>query len=93
MRLTFWGNPRIRHSLLGESERKNLSQMAEDTVDVSSHSLRHFLVRAAWGEHEINDRRLEVMKSCRQTKPSTGFSLIIDDSGHRKSGCLLRPIR
>ena len=26
------------------------------------------------------------MKSCRQTKPSTGFSLIIDDSGHRKSG-------
>ncbi|NES81842.1 MAG: hypothetical protein F6K10_10795 [Moorea sp. SIO2B7] len=25
------------------------------------------------------DRRLEVMKSCRQRKPSTGFSLIIDD--------------
>ena len=72
--------------LLGESERKNLSQIAEDTVDVSYHSLRHFLVRAFWGEQEINDRRLEVMKSCRQTKPSTGFSLIIDDSGHRKSG-------
>jgi SRSO17 transposase len=72
--------------LLGESERKNLSQIAEDTVDVSYHSLRHFLVRASWGEQEINDRRLEVMKSCRQTKPSTGFSLIIDDSGHRKSG-------
>jgi SRSO17 transposase len=72
--------------LLGESERKNLSQMAEDTVDVSYHSLRHFLVRASWDEQEINNRRLEVMKSCRQTKPSTGFSLIIDDSGHRKSG-------
>ncbi len=72
--------------LLGESERKNLSQIAEDTVDVSYHSLRHFLVRASWGEQEINDRRLEGMKSCRQTKPSTGFSLIIDDSGHRKSG-------
>ena len=72
--------------LLGESERKNLSQIAEDTVDVSYHSLRHFLVRASWGEQQINDRRLEVMKSCRQTKPSTGFSLIIDDSGHRKSG-------
>ncbi len=40
--------------LLGESERKNLSQMAEDTVDVSYHSLRHFLVRASWGEQEIN---------------------------------------
>jgi SRSO17 transposase len=72
--------------LLGESERKNLSQIAEDTVDVSYHSLRHFLVRASWQEQKINDRRLEVMKSCRQTKPSTGFSLIIDDSGHRKSG-------
>ena len=72
--------------LLGESERKNLSQIAEDTVDVSYHSLRHFLVRASWGEQEINDRRLEVMKSCRQTQAATGFSLIIDDSGHRKSG-------
>ena len=72
--------------LLGESERKNLSQIAEDAVDVSYHSLRHFLVRASWGEQKINDRRLEVMKSCRQTQPSTGFSLIIDDSGHRKSG-------
>jgi SRSO17 transposase len=72
--------------LLGESERKNLSQIAEDTVDVSYHSLRHFLVRASWGEEQINARRLEVMASCRQTKPSSGFSLIIDDSGHRKSG-------
>ena len=72
--------------LLGESERKNLSQIAEDTVDVSYHSLRHFLVRASWSEAEINARRLEVMESCRQTKLPTGFSLIIDDSGHRKSG-------
>jgi SRSO17 transposase len=72
--------------LLGESERKNLSQIAEDTVDVSDHSLRHFLVRASWGEQQINNRRLEVIKSCRQTKPSSSFSLIIDDSGHRKSG-------
>jgi len=72
--------------LLGESERKNLSQIATDTVDASYHSLRHFLVRANWAEQEINDRRLEVMKSCRQTKPSSSFALIIDDSGHRKSG-------
>ncbi len=76
----------IKGGLLGESERKNLSQIAEDTVDVSYHSLRHFLVRASRGEQDINDRRLKVMASCRQTKPSTGFSLIVDDSGHRKSG-------
>ncbi len=27
------------------------------------------------------------MNQCSQTKISRGFSLIVDDSGHRKSGC------
>ena len=35
---------------------------------------------------ELNQRRLEVMNQCRPTKINRGFSLIIDDSGHRKSG-------
>lgn len=26
------------------------------------------------------------MRSCRQTTPSRNFTLIVDDSGHRKSG-------
>ena len=42
-------------------------------------------MRASWDEQQINNSRLEVMTSCRPTQPSTGFSLIIDDSGHRKS--------
>jgi SRSO17 transposase len=37
---------------------------------------------------ELNQRRLEVMNQCRQTKINRGFSLIVDDSGHRKSGNL-----
>lgn len=72
--------------LLGESERKNLSQLASNAVDVSYHSLRHFAVRAKWDSREINERRLQVMNRCRQTKIPRGFSLIVDDSGHRKSG-------
>jgi SRSO17 transposase len=64
--------------LLGESERKNLSQLAQNAVDVSYHSLRHFAVRANWSEQEINERRLQVMNSCRQTKIPHGFSLIVD---------------
>jgi SRSO17 transposase len=36
--------------------------------------------------NEVNQRRLDVMNQCNQTKISRGFSLIIDDSGHRKSG-------
>jgi len=72
--------------LLGESQRKNLSQIAQDMIDVSYHSLRHFLVRAKWSASDINERRLQVMEKTRQTRISSGFSLIVDDSGHRKSG-------
>lgn len=41
---------------------------------------------APWDEIKRNNRRLEVMRCCRQTTPSRGFTLIVDDSGHRKSG-------
>lgn len=72
--------------LLGESERKNLSQMAENAIGVEYHQLHHFLTEAPWSSSQINERRLEVMSKCSQTRISRGFSLIIDDSGHRKSG-------
>jgi SRSO17 transposase len=72
--------------LLGESERKNLSQMAANSVGVTYHKLHHFLTEAPWSAMALNQRRLEVMNQCRQTKINRGFSLIIDDSGHRKSG-------
>ena len=72
--------------LLGESERKNLSQIANNTVDVSYHSLRHFAVRADWEANQVNNRRIDVINACRQTRPSSSASLLLDDSGHRKSG-------
>jgi hypothetical protein len=72
--------------LLGESERKNLKQMATNAVGVTYHKLHHFLTAAPWSFSELNQRRLEVMNQCRQTKINQGFSLIVDDSGHRKSG-------
>lgn len=72
--------------LLGESERKNLSQMAENAVGVTYHRLHHFLTEAPWSSSQVNQRRLEIMNKCSQTRISRGFSLIIDDSGHRKSG-------
>ena len=37
-------------------------------------------------QQRLRSRRLEVMNKCSQTKFSRGFSLIVDDSGHRKSG-------
>ncbi len=72
--------------LLGESERKNLFQIAENAIDVNYHQLHHFLTEAPWSDFKINERRLEIMNKCSQTRISRGFSLIIDDSGHRKSG-------
>ena len=72
--------------LLGESERKNLKQMATNAVGVTYHKLHHFLTAAPWSFSELNQRRLEVMNQCRQTKINQGFSLIVDDSGQRKSG-------
>lgn len=72
--------------LLGESERKNLSQMASNAIGVEYHQLHHFLTEAPWSDSKFNERRLEIMNKCSQTRISRGFSLIIDDSGHRKSG-------
>src|ERR687885_2640967 len=72
--------------LLGESERKNLSQMANNAVGVTYHRLHHFLTEAPWSAPEVNERRLQVMNKCSQTKISRGFTLIVDDSGHRKRG-------
>ncbi|MDV2997116.1 MAG: IS701 family transposase ISNpu7 [Chroococcidiopsis sp. SAG 2025] len=45
-----------------------------------------FSQQCPWDEVKLNNRRLEVMHQCRQTTPSQGFTLIVDDSGHRKSG-------
>ena len=74
--------------LLGESERKNIFQMSSNAVGVTYHKLHHFLTEAPWSAAQINERRLQVMASCRQTKIASGFTLIVDDSGHRKSGTL-----
>ncbi len=72
--------------LLGESKRKNLTQIARDSVGVTYHRLHHFLTEAPWSAEQINERRLQIMNKCNQTSINSGFSLIVDDSGHPKSG-------
>lgn len=88
-----WRNPSqkkgFRHylgGLLGESERKNLTQMSNNAIGVVYHQLHHFLTEATWDALKVNERRLQIMQQCSQTKVRKGFTLIIDDSGHRKSG-------
>jgi SRSO17 transposase len=74
--------------LLGESERKNLTQMANNAVGVVYNRLHHFLTESPWSDRQVNECRLPVMNQCRQTQILGGFALIVDDSGHRKSGNL-----
>ncbi len=59
--------------------------MADNAVGVVYNRLHHFLTEAPWSYYQINECRLQVMNQCSQTRISRGFSLILDDSGHRKS--------
>ena len=43
--------------LWGESERKNLKQMATNAVGVTYHKLHDFLTAAPWSFSELNQRR------------------------------------
>jgi SRSO17 transposase len=43
--------------LLGESKRKNLYQIASDSVEVTYHKLNHFVTEATWSADKINERR------------------------------------
>ena len=43
--------------LLGESERKNLTQMSNNAVGVGYHQLHHFLTEAAWDAQKVNERK------------------------------------
>ena len=87
-----WKNPPqrtgFRHylgGLLGESERKNISQMANNSIGVVYNRLHHFIADSPWEASQINQRRLQIINKRSQTKFKKGFSLILDDSGHRKS--------
>ena len=43
--------------LLGERERKNLTQMSTNAVGVVYHQLHHFLTEAAWDAQKVNERK------------------------------------
>lgn len=72
--------------LLGESKRKNIAQMTDNIIGSSYHNVHHFLSKSKWSASQVNERRLQLMNKCNQTRIRNDFSLIIDDSGHRKSG-------
>jgi hypothetical protein len=72
--------------LLSEGSRKNISVIAASTIGVGYYNLHHFIHDSPWNSEELNDRRLAVLWQVRQTRPRQDFKLIIDDSGHRKSG-------
>jgi SRSO17 transposase len=59
--------------------------MVNNAVGVVYSHLHHFLSESKEAT-EIDDRRLKVTNQCDRTKINKEFCLIVDDSGHRKSG-------
>lgn len=78
----------FRHPERGIIRRKRAEKPVPNrkAIGVNYHRLHHFLTEAPWSASQVKERRLQVMNKCSQTRNSRGFSLIIDDSGHRKSG-------
>jgi SRSO17 transposase len=72
--------------LLSENHRKNVAAIASATVGTAYYNLHHFLHDSPWDAEALNNQRIDVIWQCRQARPAPGFKLIIDDSGHRKSG-------
>ena len=72
--------------LLGESKRKNIAQITNNIIGSSYHNIHHFISESSWSVEKINERRLDIINKRNQTGIRNGFSLIIDDSGPRKSG-------
>ena len=72
--------------VLGESQRKNIAQMTNNIIGESYNNIYHFITFSAWDEQLVNERCLQIMNKGNQTRIRNGFSLIIDDNGHRKSG-------
>jgi len=48
--------------------------MSNNAVGVVYHSFHHFLTEATWDLEKVNDRRLQVMQQCSQTKINRGFT-------------------
>ncbi|MGK7934440.1 MAG: IS701 family transposase [Xenococcaceae cyanobacterium] len=72
--------------LLGESKRKNIVQITDNIVGSSYHNVHHFVGKSKWNTDDVNERRLQIMNKRNQTRIRNGFTLIVDDSGHVKSG-------
>ena len=60
--------------------------MTNNIIGALYDKIYHFISFSTWDEQLINERCLHIMNQDNQTKIRNGFSLIIDDSEHRKSG-------
>ena len=65
---------------------KTYLTLANNSIGVVYNRLHHFIADSPWEPTQINQRRIEIINKRSQTKFKKGFSLILDDSGHRKSG-------
>ena len=61
-------------------------QITDNIIGSSYNNIYHFISFAEWDERLVNERPLQIMNTGNHTRIRNGFSLIIDDYEHRKSG-------
>lgn len=69
-----------------ELKRKNLQAIDNCRIEGNYSSLHHFLSYSPWDEEKLNERRLKLIQKDRRTRTSPEGSLIIDDTGCKKTG-------
>ena len=62
--------------LLGESGRKNLYQMASDSVGVTYHKLHHFLTEATWSADKINGEQVSFVRTSELDKEKRSITTL-----------------
>ncbi|MEO1134606.1 MAG: transposase [Cyanobacteria bacterium J06639_1] len=74
--------------LLSDRHRDPVAQLVTNQSGGSYSGLRHYLRSAPWNADAVNERRIESLYACRQTKPRRGFTLVVDDSSHAESAAV-----
>jgi len=69
-----------------ELKRKNLQAIDDCRLEGNYDSLHHFLSQSPWDEEKLNEKRLKLIQGDRRTSTSQKGSLIIDDTGCKKTG-------
>lgn len=69
-----------------ELKRTNIQTITFKAPHAHYENIQYFISEAKWDHEELNNRRINLLQSCRATKTCRKGVLVIDDSGCKKWG-------